>query len=427
MAFILHYLQTKSTGILSKKTSFLMELDMNREPGEAILRKLAKGYGLPALSPVALKLLELASDETSSAQQLLEVIEKDPALAVKLLRLANTAFFGSSSKITSLSQAVVRVGFDRVRIMALSISLRNTFPLGKVGPLDYERFWKVSLYRAIISRSLAQYCKSVNLEEAFIAGLIMEIGLLILFDMFIKDNNEIVSLELEPLEEMLNWERKQFGVDHRKIGEYALRFWKFPESIIECQRLLTPEQLEKKCTQLCKISELARICSQVLFQEGSGFNTIFVQGRKILGLDHSTMNSIILAAFDDVNRVANELNLEMDKGKDLIALMEKANRALGQISERITFAHTSESSSKTLPTLDSIRKEKAEVCSTLQAIAHEIRNPLMAVGGFAKRLASTLDPNTEEGKYIQIILGEASRLEKLLFQMTQNQYSQCST
>ena len=399
---------------------------MKEEPRNSILEKLAEGYGLPALSPVALKLVELASDESSSASELVEVIEKDPALAVRLLRLANSAFFGPSSKITSLSQAVVRIGFDRLRIMALSISLRDTFPLGKVGPLDYEKFWKVSLYRAIISRSLAQYSKPVDPEEAFIAGLLTEIGLLILFDLFIKGHNENVSLELEPLEEMLEWERRQFGVDHRQIGACALRFWKFPESIIECQELPTSRELENDCSDLRKICELARICSQVLFQEGTNFNTIFLQGEKILGLDQPTMNNIILTAFDDVNRLAHEMNLELDKGKDLIALMEKANKALGQISERISATPLSQHSTTVLPTLESIRNGNAEACATLQAVAHEIRNPLMAVGGFARRLASTLDPHTEEGRYIQIILGEASRLEKLLNQMTQKQYAECS-
>jgi hypothetical protein len=312
--------------------------------------------------------------------------------------------------------------------MALSVSLRDTFPLGKVGPLDYEKFWKVSLYRAIISRSLAQYCKSTNPDEAFVAGLLTEIGLLILFDLFIRGNNENLSLELEPLESMLDWERKQFGVDHRQIGECALRFWKFPKSIIECQKLLTREELEgDDCRELCKICELARICSQVLFQEGINFNTIFVQGQKILALDQPTMNSIILATFDDVNRLAHEMNLELDKGKDLIALMEKANKALGQISERMTAMPLNQHSTRVLPTLETIKSGSAEACATLQAIAHEIRNPLMAVGGFARRLASTLDPHTEEGRYIKIILGEASRLEKLLNQMTQKHYAECST
>lgn len=64
--------------------------------------------------------------------------------------------------------------------MGLLLSLRNTFPMGKVGPLDYEKFWRIfSLYRGLIGKSLAHHLKSYNPEEAFVAGLILEIGFLI--------------------------------------------------------------------------------------------------------------------------------------------------------------------------------------------------------------------------------------------------------
>jgi len=396
---------------------------MTKESERPLLEKLEAGYGLPVLSPVAVKLVELASDECSSAQDLVKVIEKDPPLALRLVRLANSAFFNPRVPITSLTQAVMRIGFDRLRIMALSISLRETFPLGRVGPLDYEKFWKVSLYRAIISKSLAPYCKSVDPEEAFVAGLIMEIGLLILFDIFIKGKMEDVSLNLEPLEDLLAWEREQFGVDHREVGICALTYWKFPKSIIQCQCPQAPEQLETISNDLCKILELARICSQVLFQEGSGFNTIFRQGKKILGLDHSVMNMIILSAFDQVDQLASELNLEMHRERDLLGLMEKANKALSQISERIAQGYEKDGP-RSLPTLQGIAQDHT-VANTLQAVAHEIRNPLTAVGGFARKLASMLDPHSEEGKYINVILDEALRLEKLLSQMTQDQYPPC--
>lgn len=400
---------------------------MLQHPRSEVIQRLNSGYGLPALSPVALKLVELASDEKSSANQLVEIIEKDPSLAVRLLKLANSAFYGSSSRIKSLFQAVVRVGFDRLRIMALSISLRDTFPFGKVGPLDYEKFWKVSLYRGIMSRTLARHRESVNPEEAFVAGLIMEIGLLIFFDLFIKGKDQDVSLELEPLEEMLSWERAQFGIDHREIGMYALRHWKFPESIVNCQRPRCLKDLKKEGNDLCMISELARICSQAMFQEGGNFNTIFTHCEKTIGLEQEEINNLILESLEQVDVLAQELNLENDKGKDLIGLMEKANRALSQISERISTQSLNQRPTRTLPTLNQISNQSPIICDTLQAVVHEIRNPLTAVGGFARRLASTLDPHSEEGKYVRIILGEASRLEKLLQQMTQKEFPGCST
>ena len=102
-----------------------------------ILKRIESGYSLPSLSPVALKLIEMASDERSSVDDLVKIIEKDPPLALRLLKLANSAFFASMQSSTTLKQAVIKIGFQRLRIMALSISLRDTFPMGKVGPFDY--------------------------------------------------------------------------------------------------------------------------------------------------------------------------------------------------------------------------------------------------------------------------------------------------
>ncbi len=100
-----------------------------------------------------------------------------------------------------------------------------------------------------------------------------------------------------------------------------------------------------------------------------------------------------------------------------MGVMEKANSALSQISERMAkFKDTAPPGSP--PSFKSLNEKEGAVVDTLQAVAHEIRNPLMAVGGLAKKLASALDPSSEGGKYAQVILEEALRLEKALSEMT---------
>jgi HD-like signal output (HDOD) protein len=236
---------------------------MDKKVSADLLKQIESGYSLPSLSPVSMRLVEIASDDTCSAEELAAVIERDPSLAVRVLTLANSAFFQTRQSTTSLRQAVVKLGFQRLRIMALSLSLRDTFLMGKIGPLDYEEFWHTTLYRALIAKSFAAHLKNCYPEKAFVAGLIMEIGLLILFDLRIKWDTEVPPIRLEPLEER------------------------------------------------------------------------------------------------------------------------------GDIVEH-----------------------------TLQAVAHEIRNPLLAVGGFARKLAASFDPASRGGKYVKIILEEASRLEKALSEMT---------
>ncbi len=384
-----------------------------------LIKRLKNGYSLPALSPVAMRLVELASDESSSTQDLVSLIEKDPSLSVRLLQMANSAFFSTTHQVKTLHQAIVKVGFNRLRIMALSISLRDTFPLGKVGALDYEKFWRTSLYRALIAKYLAEHLKKTNPDEAFIAGLILEIGLLIFFDLFLKNEEESLDIDTDSLTDFLQWELKKYGIDHRQVGEAALRFWNFPEDIIACQQ--PPESIMKSpnLPEIVRICELARALSRIMFLETRDFNTIYSQAEELLKIDRETMSEILISTFTQVEDIANSLNIEVNREKDLLLLMEKANQALSRISAKISLGKEKEepSGKNDLPSFESIEDSDQIVTQTLQAVAHEIRNPLLAVGGFARKLSMALDPDSKNGKYIQIILEEARRLESALSDM----------
>ncbi len=394
--------------------------DSPQGPGDEkvreLLTKLETGYSLPALSVVAVRLVELASDDACSVQDLVNLIEKDPSLAIRLMKLANSVFFKASLPVTTLQQAVMRIGFHQLRIMALSLSLRDTFPMGKVGPVDYERFWRTSLYRALVAKTLAQHLRNCNPEEAFVAGLTLGIGFLVFFDIFIKGKRPDLELTMETLDELLDWEKKEFGVHHREIGEVALRFWKFPERIIACQRGFAGEGADEP---LAKICEEARVLSGLMLRKSTDFTSLFEEAHEALGLSADTTNNIILTTFDEVEGIAEHLRIELNREKDLLELMERANGALSAISEKLS-AWQCRSPGETLPSFDGMEggKEGARhVARTLEAVAHEIRNPLVAVAGFARRLAGSLEPSTKSGAYARIILDEAMRLEKALTQM----------
>ncbi|HEY3276546.1 MAG TPA: HDOD domain-containing protein [Syntrophorhabdaceae bacterium] len=379
-----------------------------------LLTRLESGYALPALSVIAIKLVEIASDERCSVNDLADLIEKDPSLTVRLLKLANSVFFRGSQPIVAVRQAVMRIGFRQLRIMALSLSLRDTFPMGRVGSVDYERFWQNSLYRALIARSLARHLTICDPEEAFVGGLTLGIGFLVFFDLFLKKKAIEIDRDLDTLEKLLLWEADNFGINHREVGEAALRYWRFPEEIVICQR----GHMRETTVPLARVCELARVLSNTLVRKSSDFQTFFVEGEVSFGLTYETINDILCTTFEEVQDIAESLRIEMNKEKDLLGLMEKANHALSLLSERIAGLR----SDPPLPSFESLSDTPAgqasNISETLQAVAHEIRNPLVAVAGFARKLAATVDPGSKGGQYARIILEEALRLETALSEMT---------
>ena len=389
---------------------------MENAQAEKILRQIESGYSLPPLSAVALQLLELASDENATNDQLVRLIEKDPSLIIRVLTLANSSFRSGGAPVTTLSRAVLKLGCEQVRLMALSISLRGAFPFGKVEQFDYELFWRVSLYRGLIAKGLAQRSGSANPEEAFLCGLTMEIGMPILFDLLIKGKpDERFDLGIEPLEEVLEKEKQHFGIDHRTIGAVALAHWRFPEHIIACQNPYGGKDRGNGASVLPALCRPARLFSQILLQAPLGFRSFYAETRRLFGLEYEDVHEILLTTFTEVEEAAKSLRIEVDREKDILSVIERANGALAQISSRI---YRTRDSRNTLPSFDSIHQEEKTVTETLQAVAHEVRNPLTAVGGFARRLAASLDPGSQAGQYARVILEEAQRLEKALSGMT---------
>jgi signal transduction histidine kinase len=245
----------------------------------------------------------------------------------------------------------------------------------------------------------------------------MEIGLLILFDLRIKGDTEVSIIKPEPLEELLAWERDRYGMDHRQVGEAALKCWRFPDVIVQCQLFYGQAALSQEAPLLAKIYELSREFSHLMSQESAGFHTLFKKAERVLGLDQDVINDILLATFDQVQDIADNLNVEVNKERDLMEIMEKANMALSQISGKIS-EYQEATNQVSFPSFDSMDKRGDIVEHTLQAVAHEIRNPLLAVGGFARKLATSMDTTSKGGEYVKIILEEALRLEKALLEMT---------
>jgi len=388
---------------------------MGKPKNQDLLTLLKSGYSLPPLSPVATRLVELAADDSCSAGDLADLIEKDPSLSVRLLKLANSAFFKTRYPVTTLTQAIVKIGFQHLRIMALSVSLRDAFPMGKVGAFDYEKFWRISIYRGLIAKHLANQLKACNPEEAFVAALILEIGLLVFFDLFIKGASENMAFQLDPIENLLSWEEKHYGTNHRKIGKEALGYWKFPEHMIACQQASSNSLDTEEVTPLVKVCKLASVLSRIVSSDSEEFNTPYKVAAETFGLDPTVIHDILLTTLGQVEDIAENLRVDLSKENDLLGIVEKANLTLSQISEKISITQNIPESN-TLPSFDSIGNRE-DSTNTLQAIAHEIRNPLTVIGGFARRLAKSVEFESTGSEYANIILTEVERVEDFLSNM----------
>ena len=188
---------------------------------------------LPALPLVVTRVLKLVSEPNASVQDLNKIISSDVALASKILRLANSAYYGLSRQVSTITEAVVYLGFNMVKAMALSISVFDVLK-GRGSCYKYfsrEALWRHAIACGVASRIIARKIKLVDLETVFLAGLLHDIGKLVIDQYRNKEFKQI--LNLAEREHMLIMEAEQriIGVDHTEVGYWLADWWKLPESL----------------------------------------------------------------------------------------------------------------------------------------------------------------------------------------------------
>jgi putative nucleotidyltransferase with HDIG domain len=187
---------------------------------------------LPALPLIVNKLIKVVNSPDSSAEDAADLIEKDPALTTKVLRLANSAFYGMPRSISSVSSAVVILGFNTLRSLVLGASVISMFPSnGAKIAFDRLRFWKHSIVCAMVARSIAQHIMGVTImdpQSAFCAGIMHDIGKLI-FELFTpQEYTAVCRQSQEKGIPVVEAEAAVMGITHAQIGAILADKWALP-------------------------------------------------------------------------------------------------------------------------------------------------------------------------------------------------------
>ena len=196
---------------------------------ERIVTNVLKVAALPA---VAMKFSEAIKDPLTSNQDLENIVSEDSALAAKVLMIANSALFNFPSKIDTISKAITIIGHKQLSEIVLSCSIVAMFKDIPQDVIDMELFWRHSIAVATTARILAASRREQNIEKFFTAGLLHDIGKLIIFIETPKYAVEVINQCVEKNELMHKVEKEVLGFDHAKLGGLLLKKWKLPEGIV---------------------------------------------------------------------------------------------------------------------------------------------------------------------------------------------------
>jgi HD-like signal output (HDOD) protein len=199
---------------------------------EELDRLLESAETLPACPPVLAKIADVCADPTSSARDLGNVIATDEALTSRLIKLVNSAYYGLRGTISTVTQAVVILGYQEIRNMIYAVRAEEVFLAGRVADgIDLLAVWDHSLRVAVLARELCYRVRYPVPEEVFVAGIIHDVGQVILNQLLGSDYRAFVSRIHGGSRDLAEAEAEEYGIDHAEVGRRLALRWDFPESL----------------------------------------------------------------------------------------------------------------------------------------------------------------------------------------------------
>ena len=227
---------------------------------EKIIQKVSELVSFPL---VVVKINELLDDNTSSATDLGELIIQDPGLAAKVLRIANSAFYGLSYEVETVSRAVTLLGTQQLRNIVLAAACVDVFKKIPNELMTMEDFWRHSMYCGLVSRTLGKMSGLGDSESLFIGGLLHDIGVLAMFRLEPDLSRQALEINLDGNEgglEIHEAEQRLFGFDHADVGGALLNSWNFPAKLKE---IVAHHHYPQRAKQFAKEAAVVHIANSV--------------------------------------------------------------------------------------------------------------------------------------------------------------------
>jgi putative nucleotidyltransferase with HDIG domain len=206
---------------------------------------------LPSLPQTYTRLVQTLSDPKADLRQVVAIISEDPGLAGRVLHLANSAMFGAPGNVVSLGNAIQIVGMHSIRGIVLAEGALRSFPTALHAPLTLDRLWKHAVETARFAQDISMVAglRSSEAESAFTAGLLHDIGRLVLAEAHGEAYFGALSASRDDRVPMVSTERTLFDCDHAEVGATMLKLWNLPDVVCDAVRWHhAPARLSQKFT-----------------------------------------------------------------------------------------------------------------------------------------------------------------------------------
>lgn len=249
---------------------------------ENLRQQIEELHNLPTVPVIATQLLEIISEDRASVKQLLPIIENDPSLAIKILRVANSAYYGLFKNIDSLQQAVVLIGLSDLYNLVLGFSVIKSFSqhMENSVALDWNYFWGHCVAVGSIAQLIKTEYRLPMIGNPYALGLLHDIGKLVLFQIVRPEFMEALKIQEERKVSAVEAEMETIGMDHALAGALLAERWHLPDSVIATMSLhhkSAPEESEYH-----GIISLITVADYISHRMKKGFLNHFAEATEVI-------------------------------------------------------------------------------------------------------------------------------------------------
>ncbi|MBW1717996.1 MAG: HDOD domain-containing protein [Deltaproteobacteria bacterium] len=289
---------------------------------ESLFRQIETQKHLPTLPHILLKLIDACKQDEENLKKVSKIIENDPSLSSKILNLVNSAYYGLPNRIEGMYRAVVLVGTNAIKNIAICASVYEVFDQTHGNSVfNLKSFWWHSLKCAVVAKLIAGKIHYTNPDEAFLSGLLHDIGKLVFWVNFPEQYRKLLETCKDQPDLLLEGER-QLGATHSEVGAWLIRRWNL-QSFLADSILYHHEPKNRilNALPLVQIVYVANALSHVQ-QQDEDYNI----AEDLCGLSKSQVEELLSLAEEELKNVADLLGIEIEPPKDPGAILSEKDR-----------------------------------------------------------------------------------------------------
>jgi putative nucleotidyltransferase with HDIG domain len=318
---------------------------MPHQPDKRVDLILQQLEELPTLPTVALRILEITGSDGASVSQVVKLVQSDPSLTARILQLVHRADSGVRGEVNSVARAVVLLGFEALRGAVLAVSVFETFQAEQPRGTHFSReeFWKHCVAVACCAEMLAGQISEIDPAEAFVCGLLHDLGKVALDAVLPKSFNRVVEAADLLRGNIADVERQVIGLDHMVVGKRLAERWQLPVTIRDCVWLhgQTPEALPATVKHP-KLVNLITLADSIVRQQHLGYSGNYTQTvsqqqlMDLLHIQQPMIERMLEKLVEQIEQRAKALGLgRASTGELYQQALTQANKELGKVSTQL--------------------------------------------------------------------------------------------